>query len=138
MAKHVFKDGVITFDGTDLSDHVQQFSFVKGRNTQPASGMGQETDTVMSGTKKVTNIKAKFFQDYGASSVYATLNALHEAGDAFDITAKATSAATSATNPIHTLPVIITDLPIIDGSRGDAHMVDVTFELAGDYSVATT
>jgi len=138
MAKHVLYNASVVVNSVDLSDHDNQVEFTVGLNTQPAAAMGELQDYSMAGTQKISSVKAKFFQDYASSKVYATLMPLFTNRTTFNVVLKADAGATSATNPAWTIPCIIGDLPVVSGSRGDAHMIDVTFEPAGTHSIATS
>ncbi len=138
MAKHVLYNASLVANSVDLSDHVSSVEFTVGLNAQPAAAMGELQDYSMAGTQKISAVKAKFFADFASSKVYATFWSLFVNRTTFNVVIKADAGATAATNPAWTIPVIISDFPVVNGSRGDAHMVDVTFEPAGTYSVATS
>lgn len=138
MAKHVLYNASVTVNSVDLSDHDNQIEFSVGLNAQPAAAMGELQDYSMAGTQKISSVKAKFFQDYASSKVYATLWPLFTNRTTFNVVIKADAGSKAPTNPEWTIPCIISELPVVSGSRGDAHMIDVTFEPAGAYSVATS
>lgn len=138
MAKHVLYNASVVVNSVDLSDHDNQLEYTVGLNGQPAAAMGEVQDYEMPGTQTVSPIKAKFFQDFASGKVYATLMPLYTNRTTFNIVMKTDAGATSGTNPAHTVPVFIGSMPIISGTRGDAHMIDVTFTPAGLLSVATS
>lgn len=138
--KHMFYDAVITVNSVALSDHVEKVevkvsTMVPGR----ADAMGDLQTYDMPGIQKIEDITVSFFQDYAAAKVYATLYAAWSVPQTiFNIVLKASSAATSATNPQWTIPVFVKTMPFMTGTHGDRHMADASFGCAGNYSVATS
>lgn len=136
--KHVLWDVSLVVNGVDLSDHVENVEFVVGNNAQPSAAMGQLQDRSMPGTQTVSNPKINFYQDYAASKVYATLLALWQVQTVFNLVGKASSAAKGATNPEWTIPVFVSEMPLMSGTRGDRHMAPVTCAVAGDLAISTS
>lgn len=131
MAKHILYDAVVVANAVTLTDRARQISWIGGINNQPAAAMGEVQDYDMPGTLKVEPITIEFFQDYAASNVYITFKTLWAARTVFTLTAKASSAADSATNPNFTCDVFVGKMPFLNGTRGDAHMAPVTLIPAG-------
>jgi hypothetical protein len=74
------------------------------------------------------------YNSYAASETYATLKTL--VGTAITVKVKPTSAATSATNPEHSLTgTYMETLPLVNGQLGALDTIDITFT-GGVYSVA--
>ena len=138
MAKHVLYNASLVVNSVDLSDHDNQIEYVVGIDGQPAAAMGELQSYGMPGTQTVSPIKVKLFQDYAAGKTYATLIALYSNRTTFNVAMKADAGATATTNPLHTVPCFIGSLPVISGTRGDAHMIDVTFEPAGLLAITTS
>lgn len=66
------------------------------------------------------------FLTYGASEVYATLKSL--VGTRTTVTIKPTSAANSATNPLHTITgCYLETLPVLQATVGEMSQIDITF-----------
>lgn len=80
-------------------------------------------------------VTMSLFLTYGASEVYATLKSL--VGTRTTVTLKASSAATSATNPIHTLTgCYLESLPVLQTTLGEMSQIDITLT-GGVYSEVT-
>lgn len=80
-------------------------------------------------------VTMSLFLTYGASEVYATLKSL--VGTRTTVTLKASSAATSATNPIHTLTgCYLESLPVLQTTLGEVSQIDITLT-GGVYSEVT-
>lgn len=126
MAKHVLYNAVCTVNGVDLTNRVKSISWNSGIAKQPAAAMGEAQSYSMAGVQEPDDISVEFYMDYAAANVYATFTALYQARTAFVFTAKADSAADSATNPNFTCTVFVGKMPFINGSRGDGHMAPVT------------
>jgi hypothetical protein len=72
---------------------------------------------------------------YGASEVYATLKAL--VGTRTNVTLKASSATTTATNPLHTVTgAYLEMLPVMQTAVGEMSQIDITFT-GGVYTETT-
>jgi len=136
LAKHILYDASLTVNGVDLSDHVESISLVATTNGQAAAAMSELNDYEMPGTLKLSDVTATFYQDYASAKVYATLQAAWAARTTFNIVAKPTSAAASATNPQWTIPVFVKTHPVMSATRGARHMTPVVFAIAGAHSIS--
>mgnify|MGYP001594984946 CR=1 FL=1 len=136
--KHTFYDASIVVNGTDLSTRVEKVEVMVGINKQVGSAMGDLQDYSIPGTLTVSDPVVEFYQDYDTAKVYATLKALQVARTIFNLVCKASSAATSATNPAWTIPCFVAEMPLLSGTRGDRHMSPVTFAVAGELTIATS
>jgi hypothetical protein len=134
VAKHVLYNAVVTVNAVTLTDHARKITFSVGTNKQPAAAMGEVQDYSMPGTLMVSPIVIEFYQDYAASNVYITHRTIWDARSSVVLTAKADSAADSATNPNFTITVFISNMDYINGARGDVHVNSVTYEPAGAIS----
>lgn len=80
-------------------------------------------------------VTMSLFLTYGASEVYATLKGL--VGTRTTVTLKASNAATSPTNPIHTLTgCYLESLPVLQTTVGEISQIDITLT-GGVYSEVT-
>lgn len=71
-------------------------------------------------------VTMSLFLTYNASETYATLKSL--VGTRTTVTLKASSAATSATNPVHTLTgCYLETLPVLQSALGEMSQIDITF-----------
>lgn len=80
-------------------------------------------------------VTMSLFLTYNASETYATLKSL--VGTRTTVTLKASSAATSATNPVHTLTgCYLETLPVLQSTLGEMSQIDITFT-GGVYTEVT-
>jgi hypothetical protein len=131
IAKHVLRSAVITVNGTDLSDHCSSVTLEDSAEEVDFTSFGASAYREFGQGMKDATITATFFNDYASSSVDAVLSAAYAGGTPFPVTVKASSAATSATNPIFTLSAQLYNYNPIAGAVGDANTTDVTFRNAG-------
>ena len=136
--KHILYDATITVNGTALTTRLRSVRIEVGINKQVGAAMGDLQDYSIPGTTTVTDPQVEFYQDYNTAMVYATLQALWAARTVFNIVGKASSGATSATNPQFTVPVFVATMPVLGGNRGDLHIANVTFATAGELTFATS
>lgn len=134
--KHIFYDASVVVNGVDLSNRVERVEARVGTNKQVGAAMGEIQDYSIAGTLTIDDISAEFYQDYDTAKVYATLYAAWAARTTFNIVLKASSGATSATNPAFTVPVFVGAMPLMQGTRGDRHMAPVTLAVAGEMTRA--
>lgn len=130
MAKHLLYNAVVTINGVTLTDRARKISWKVGTNKLPGAAMSEVQDYSIPGTLFVSPIVIEFFQDYAASNVYITHRTIWDARSSVTLTAKADSAADSATNPNFTCTVFVADMDYLQGSRGDIHVNSVTYEAA--------
>lgn len=135
--KHVLWDVSLTVNGVDLSDHVETVTFEGNTEGFAIREYGNDQQYDRPGMLVMSNPVATFYQDYAAGKVYATIYAAWIAMTVFNIVGKASSGATSATNPAWTIPAYVAKTPLMVGKRGDRHMAPVTFGVGGILSVAT-
>ncbi len=82
-------------------------------------------------------VSIEFFQSFDAAAVNATIRPLVGDNDV-TITLKPTSAATSATNPLYTFDVLVTDWETINAAVGEASTTSVTWPITGAITETTT
>lgn len=75
MARFVMKNATVTVNGTDLSDHVAEFSVETRQPEVDASSLGNGWRTYVSGLKEGT-VTLTMHADFAASNVNATINPL--------------------------------------------------------------
>jgi hypothetical protein len=135
MAKFVLKDAVVTVAGNDLSDHVSSVTVETTTDEVDVTGFTSSSFREFTDGFKDASITATFLQDFATGEVDGALWNLgpgNTAGTTFSVSVKATSAATSATNPIFTIPTAkMYGYNPIAGGVGDAASTDVTFRVAG-------
>lgn len=129
MAHFVLKDAVVTVDGVNLSDHVSEVSIETERDEVDVTAMGANNKVFVAGLGDAT-ITATMFQDFAAAEVDATLWPLSSSNTPFVVSVKATSGATSPTNPLYSMTSLMYGYSPLDGSIGDASSTEVTFRNA--------
>ena len=117
MAVFVLKDASVTINAIDLSSYVTQITLDYKFDAVETTAMGSNGHTFTGGLQN-NQVQINFNQDFAASKVAATLDAL--AGTTTTIVVKPTSAATSATNPTYTISTAYCEgTQPVNGSVGD-------------------
>ena len=129
MAHFVLKDAVVTVDGVNLSDHVSEVSIETERDEVDVTAMGANNKVMVAGLGDAT-ITCTMYQDFAASEVDATLWPLSTTNTPFVVSVKATSAATSATNPLYSMTALMYGYSPLSGGIGDASSTEPTFRNA--------
>ena len=135
MAKMVFRDAVVTVNGTDLSDHANQVTIEDTADEVDLTGFTSAGYREFGQGLKDATITITFFQDFASSSVDATLSALYSGGSAGTVVIKPTSATVSATNPTYTMVSKLYSYGPVAGAVGDALTVEATFRHSGTAGV---
>lgn len=128
MAIFADTDSVVTVNSVDLSDHLLSSNFNQEADTVETVAMGG-TWVATKPTFKRGSVSLEFQQDFAAGSVHATLNPL--LGTSTTLTYKPTSAATGTTNPLQTVTVVVTEVPVSDASAGEISTISVTWPFDG-------
>ena len=136
MAAFVITAPVITINGVDLSDHVDSVEINDETADVKTTNFGSSGNETRTGGLKSGSITISMQQDYAASKVDATLWAAR--GTAITVTVKATSASTSATNPLYSGSYLVTQYKPASGKVGDLSMLSVTWPRTGDLTRTTT
>ena len=123
----------ITINAVDLTDQAQSAVITRTIESLDASSFGSSSRSYVAGMENST-ITVTLLNSYALTETYATLKAL--VGTQTTVTIKPTGAATSATNPVHTLTgCYLETLPLINGQLGALDTIDISFT-GGVYSVA--
>lgn len=130
MAKFVLTDAAVTVNSVNLSDHFSSVTIESSAEEVEFTSFGAGWREYGAGLRDAT-ITCTAFQDFAASSVDATLYPLYTGGSTFPITVKASSAATSSTNPVYSMTARLFTFSPIAGAVGDASSTDVVFRNAG-------
>lgn len=125
MAVLVLTDAVITVNSVALSDRANSVSLNYEIDSVESTAFGS-TGHKFTGGLQNNSLDIDFQQDFAASNVEATVYGL--VGTTTTVTLKATSAATSATNPIYTLTTcfLAAHTPIA-ASVGEMAMTSLSF-----------
>lgn len=127
MAKFVATDYKITINGTDFSSSLAAATLDISAAEQEVTAFGDTYVQRISGLKDAS-ISLDFHQDFGASSVDATLFPLLGAQATVVITP--TSGTTSATNPAYSGVFLCTEYQPYASSVGDLATLSVSWPLA--------
>ena len=126
---------VLTVNSVDLTDQTTSAVLTRVIEALESSSFGSSSRVYTAGMS-LNTLTVTLYNSYAVTETYATLAAL--VGTQTTVTIKPTSAATSATNPIHTLTgTYLETLPLINGQLGALDTIDITFT-GGVYSVATS
>jgi hypothetical protein len=129
MAVLVLTDVKVVINSVNLSDHATSCTLSIDVDDQETTAFGTSGYKSRVGGLKDGKLDIEFNQDYAASNVDATLwGAL---GTVVAFTAKATSAANSATNPEYQGFVLVTQVTPIDGGVGDLAKMKVSWPTTG-------
>ena len=129
MAEVVLTDAVVTINAVDLSDHVRQVAVTLAPEDKDFTAMGASGKARRAGLRDDA-FTVEFNQDFAAANVDATFFPLLGAAP-FAVTARATSAAKSATNPSYEGSCILTSYNPVDGNVGDELTTSVNLPVDG-------
>ena len=128
MAIFVLKDAVVSIAGTDLSTYVQSVTLDYAVDPVSVDAMGSNGHLVTAGLQN-NSVAVTFNQDFAVSpnKVAAVLDGQIGLGTT-TIIIKASSAATSTTNPAYTISnAFLAGTQPVAGSVGDLAQMSVTF-----------
>ena len=124
---------VVTINSVDLTDQTSSAVLTRVIEALESTAFGSSSRVYTSGLENNT-LTVTLYNSYAVSETYATLKAL--VGTQITVKVKPTSAATSATNPEHSLTgTYLETLPLVNGQLGALDTIDITFT-GGVYSVA--
>lgn len=116
---------VVTVNSVALTGWATSASVIRVQESIDTTSFGSTSREFSSGLANNT-ISMTLFLTYAASETYATLKAL--VGTKTTVTVKATTAANSATNPLHTLTgCYLETLPVLETSVGEISQIDIEF-----------
>jgi hypothetical protein len=126
MAIFTLTDAYVSVNGVVLSDHANSVTVEDSRDSVDITAFGatSKAQTKGLGDAKIT---VKFFQDFAASKVHATLQPLIASTTPVTIEVRATSAARSATNPAAVMSGLLMSYNMLDGGVGDASEISAEF-----------
>ncbi len=125
MAVFVLTDASVTVNSVDLSSYVTSVTLNYEKDSVEVTAMGN-TGHVFTGGLQNNTLDITFNQDFAATKVAATLDAL--IGTTTTVVVKPTSAAVSATNPSYTMSsAFLAATQPVAGSVGDLAAMSVSF-----------
>ena len=135
MAVFMSNGVVLTVNSVDLSNHVTSCTINRSFDELEVTAMGDSGHKFVKGLE-ASNIVIDFLNDTATSNVLQTLQAAW--GTNVTVTAKQTSAATSATNPLYTMTCLVNNTTDINGAVGDLSTQSVTWNVSGTIAVTTS
>ena len=134
MAVFLNNGVVLTINSVDLSDHVTAVTINRSFDELEVTAMGDSGHKFVKGLE-ASSITIDLLNDTATSEVLQTLQTVW--GTNTTITAKQTSDAVSATNPLYTMTCLINNTTDINGSVADIAMQSLTFNVSGTIAVTT-
>ena len=135
MAVFMSNGVVLTVNSVDLSNHVTSCTINRSFDELEVTAMGDSGHKFVKGLE-ASSITIDFLNDTATSNVLQTLQAAW--GTNVTVTAKQTSAATSATNPLYTMTCLINNTTDINGAVGDLSTQSLTLNVSGTIAVTTS
>jgi hypothetical protein len=127
MAVFVLKDASLVVNSINLSAYVSSITLDYAVDAVAADGMAATNGHVFLGGLQNNSLAVTLNQDFAASTVAATLDAL--IGTTTTVVIKPTSAAVGATNPTYTISnAFLAATQPVNGSVGDLAQMSVTFQ----------
>jgi hypothetical protein len=116
MAVFLNNGVVLTVNAVDLSDHVTAVTINRSFDELEVTAMGDSGHKFVKGLE-ASSITIDFLNDTATGEVLQTLQAAW--GTSVTVTAKQTSDAVSAANPLYTMSCLINNTTDINGSVAD-------------------
>jgi hypothetical protein len=126
MAIFTLTDAMVIVNGVTLSDHANQVTVEDSRDSVDVTAFGATSKAVAKGLGDA-KITVKFFQDFAAGKVHATLQPLISSTTGVTIEIRPTSAARSATNPAALMTGLLMSYNFLDGGVGEASGISAEF-----------
>ena len=124
----VLTNALVKINNIDLSDHVASVTITQNVDEVETTAFGDAGRTRVGGLQD-SSIALDFHQDWAANEVDATLAPLVGGTASFYISSQGT--AISATNPVYSGTVLLTQYTPIAGGVGDLSTVSVTWPVSG-------
>jgi hypothetical protein len=135
MAKLVLTNPSITIGGIDLSDHINNVVLDTKYDIVETTSFGSTAKTRVAGLQD-NSVTLDFMQDFGASSVEATIYPL--LGTATTIVIKPVAGTTTTTNPQYTVSAVVAEWTPLKGTIGSLASASVTWPVSGTITKATS
>ena len=135
MAVFMSNGVVLTVNAVDLSNHVTAVTINRAFDELEVTAMGDSGRKFVKGLES-SNIVIDLLNDTATSNVLQTLQAAW--GTNVTVTAKQTSAATSATNPLYTMTCLVNNTTDINGAVGDLSTQSLTLNVSGTIAITTS
>ncbi len=135
MAAFVITNPVVVFAGTDISDHVTSVTIDDSVADIDTTNMASGGNHTRIGGLKDGSISLEMQNDFAAGSIDSLF--FSNRGALVTITVKATSSATSATNPLYSASYLVNQYKL-GGKTGDLSMVSVSLPRSGALTRSTS
>jgi hypothetical protein len=127
MAVFVLTNASLVVNTVDLSAYVSSITLDYAVDAVAADGMAATNGHVFLGGLQNNSLAVTLNQDFAATKVAATLDAL--VGTSTTVVIKPTSAAVGATNPTYTITnAFLAATQPVNGAVGDLAQMSVTFQ----------
>ena len=120
----------------DLSDHVTAVTLNRSFEELTVTAMGDLGQKYVKGLE-ASSVTISFLNDTASANVLATLQAAWGTNITV-VLLQEKGTAVSATNPLYTMTCLINNTTDINGSVSDLAVQDLTFNVSGAVTVATT
>ena len=134
MAKFAATDYKVTINGTPFTTSLNSVELSLSADDLETTAFGGEWRTRIAGLKS-GSVTLNFMQDFGATSVDATLYPL--LGSNATVVIVPTSGSVTSTNPSYTAVCLVTAYSPFASSVGDIATLSVTWPTSGTVSRAT-
>ena len=137
MAVYLSNGVVLTVNAVDLSTLVSSVSINRSVDELEVTAMGDSGHRFVAGLE-ASSITIDFFNDAATSKTLQTLNSSSVFGKNVVVTAKQTSAAVAADNPLYTMTCLVNNITPINGAVGDLSTQSVTWTVSGTIAVTSS
>ena len=134
MAKFLAQDFKVTLAGVNLSNNIKSVELSISVDDKETTAFGDGFTTRIAGLKS-GSLKLDFMQDFGASSVEATIFPL--LGTLATVVIVPTTGSVSVTNPSYTAVCLVNSHTPVSGAVGDIATFSVTWPTSGTVVKAT-
>ena len=128
MAVYLNNGVQLTVNAIDLSTYVSSITLNRNFDELEVTAMGDTGHKFVAGLE-ASSITVDFFNDFATGKVGQTLDSL--VGTTTTVTVKPASGATSATNPLYTMTVLVNGITPVNGAVGDLATQSVTWNVNG-------
>ncbi len=135
MAIYLSNTVQVTLNSVALTDHCTSATISRTFDELEVTAMGDTAHKFVKGLEAST-ITLDFLSDTAAANVNATLQAAW--GTTVPLTLKASSAATSATNPLYSTTILVNNTQDINGAVGDIATQSITFTCNSPIVITTS
>jgi hypothetical protein len=126
----------VKVNSVDLSDHVTAVTLNRAFDELEVTAMGDLGHKFVKGLE-ASSVTISFLNDTAAANVLATLQAAWGTNVTV-VLLQDKVAAVGATNPLYTMTCLINNTTDINGTVADIAVQDLTFNVSGAITVATT